>query len=331
MYKEVQRNGVKKMIVRFGYVAMSMVLNDCSPSHTVTATNLERIKEEEIRILKLLRLARENLKNTQRLLYHNHAHGISVYRFTSKLIPLATHPLASDWDWMGDLKNEFKSIGDYVRQHNFRVSAHPDHFTLLNSPRKEVLEKSREDLEYHNNIFNGMGLDSSAKLVIHVGGLYRDKEKSIQRFVQNYDRLPPYIRERITLENDDKTYTAADVLQICRHISIPMVLDIHHHWCNNDGIDIEAILEQVFDTWKGQPLVPKIHLSSPRGQKNFRSHADYIDPEFFLGFLRAARKIGRDFDVMIEAKDKDLALFKLMKDLKGVDWVRILDDASIEC
>jgi UV DNA damage endonuclease len=319
------------MIVRFGYVAMSMVLKNCSPSRTVTATNLEKIKEQEVRISKLLRLARENLHNTQRLLYHNSAHDIFVYRVTSRLIPLATHPFVFGWDWMGDLKDELKSLGDYITKNSIRVSAHPDHFTLLNSPREEVLEKSLEDLEYHNNIFTGMGLDGCAKLVIHVGGLYGDKNTSAKRFVSNFNALPSYIKERITLENDDKIYTAGDVLDICRQLCVPMVLDIHHDWCNSDGTSIDSILEDIFDTWKGQALMPKIHVSSPKGGKNFRGHADYIDPEFFLGFLDAAKKIGQDFDVMIEAKDKDLALFKLMEDMKSKKWIKILNQASIEC
>ena len=318
------------MKIRFGYVAMSMVLKDCSPSRTVTATNLEKIAEREIRISKLTRLARQNLRNTRRLLYHNSAHDISVYRFTSRLIPLATHPLTSGWTWKEDLKDELRSLGDYVKERGFRVSAHPDHFTLLNSPRNEVVEKSLEDLEYHNSIFQGMGLDGLAKLVIHVGGLYRDKEQSTKRFVENFSALPAYIRDRITLENDDRTYTTADVLEICRKIHVPMVLDIHHHWCNSGGTDLESLLEGVFDTWKGQSLVPKIHLSSPKDRKNFRGHADYIDSAFFVDFLETAQKTRQNFDVMLEAKNKDLALFKLMKDLESIKWIKFLDQASIE-
>lgn len=319
------------MIIRLGYVAMSMVLKDCSPSHTVTATNLEKIKEREIRILKLQRLARENLHNTQRLLYYNEASDIYVYRITSKLIPLATHPIAQGWNWTDGLKDELKSLGEYVREQGLRISAHPDHYTLLNSPRDDVLEKSLQDLEYHNNIFKGMGLDGTAKLVIHVGGLYGHKEEAMARFVSNFKKLPSYIKERITLENDDKVYTAGDVLDICREIEVPMVLDIHHDWCNNDGGNISRLLGEIFDTWEGQALVPKIHISSPKGQKNFRSHADYIDPEFFLEFLKTAKKTGRDFDVMIEAKEKDRALFKLINDLEDIKWIRIINGASIEC
>ncbi len=319
------------MIVRFGYVAMSMVLKDCSPSRTVTATNLERIQEPKARISKLLRLARENLHNTQRLLYHNSANDISVYRFTSKLIPLATHPLASDWKWMEDLWDELKSLGSYVKERGMRTSAHPDHFTLLNSPKGEVLEKALKDLEYHHSVFKGMGLDASAKLVIHVGGLYVNKEESVNRFLENYKAVPPYIRERITLENDDKIYTAEDVLGICQKTGAPMVLDVHHDWCNKGIRDAGSLLEDIFETWKGQPLVPKVHISSPKSEKNFRGHSDYIDPDFFLEFLEMAKRVGQDFDVMVEAKYKDRALFRLMEDMKSIKWIKVKNGAAIEC
>lgn len=319
------------MIVRFGYVAMSMVLKDCSPSRTVTATNLEKIKEPKARISRVHRLARENLHNTQRLLYHNSARNISVYRFTSKLIPLATHPLLSGWNWVEDLKKELKSLGDYVKEQSFRVSAHPDHFTLLNSPRQEVLKNSLEDLEHHHKIFEGMGLGSWAKLVIHVGGLYGNREESIKRFIENFNALPTCIKERMTLENDDRIYTAEDVLDICNKTGAPMVLDAHHDWCNRGIRDVSSLLEDIFGTWKGQPLVPKVHISSPKSDKGFRSHADYIDPEFLLWFLEKAKKVGQDFDVMIEAKEKDRALFRLMEDIERIGWLKVLNGASVEC
>jgi UV DNA damage endonuclease len=318
------------MIVRLGYVAMSMVLKDCSPSRTVTVTNLQKIERQEVRISKLLGLARENLHNTRRLLYHNQANDIAVFRITSRLIPLATHPIAAGWHWADDLKDELKSLGELITEQHVRVSAHPDHFTLLNSNREEVIESSIKDLEYHNDIFCGMGLDSSAKLVIHVGGLFGNKAHSADRFIKNFDLLPGYIKGRIVLENDDKIYTAADVLDICQRLGIPMVLDVHHDWCNGDGAGVRDLLAEIFNTWNGHGLVPKVHISSAKDNKNFRSHADYIDPEFFLGFLMMAKKVGKDFDVMIEAKNKDVALFRLMDDIKGTKGIWTLTGASLE-
>lgn len=316
--------------VRFGYVAMSTVLQDCSPSKTVTVANLSKIQSETARIAKLGAIAQENLRNTQRLLFHNRGHDIAVYRLTSKLIPLATHPISSGWDWAADLREPLQSLGAFIKQENFRISAHPDHFTLLNSPREDVIEASIRDLAYHQRIFDGMGLDASAKLVLHVGGSYNDKADSLKRFKETYLALPHSLQERLVLENDDKIYTAREVLDLCQELKIPMVLDIHHHWCNNQNEDIYSCLDDIFDTWSSETIPPKIHLSSPRTSKDFRAHADYVDPEFFLEFWEEACQVNSDFDVMIEAKMKDRALFKLMQDLHDHKNIVFLNEASIE-
>lgn len=316
--------------INFGYVAMSMLVKDCSPSKTITVKNLIKIEDDEARAFKLKSIAKTNIKNTQRLFYHNTAHDIKVYRLTSKLIPLATHSLTREWDWFKDVEGDLKALGDYAKEHGFRVSAHPDHYTLLNSPRDEVLQASLKDLEYHYKIFEGMGLDSSSKLVLHIGGSYNNKVESIERFINNYNKLPRHLREIIILENDDKIYTAREVLNISEKLSVPMVLDIHHHWCNNNGEDISDLLDSIFNTWCHEAAPPKIHLSSPKNEKNFRSHADNIDVKFFLDFLGKAKKIDRDFDVMIEAKNKDGALFNLMEELKKATNVRIINQASIK-
>lgn len=317
------------MRINFGYVAMSTILQDCSPSKTITVKNLSRIADEKLRIKKLRLLAQTNLKNTQRLFFHNKAHDIKVFRLSSKLIPLATHPIAQNWDWISELADELKSLGLYARENKFRLSAHPDHFTLLNSPKEEILTESIKDLEYHHQIFQAMELDS-AKLVIHVGGRYENKDLSIEKFINNHKKLPLHLKNRIILENDDKIYTSRDVLEICQELKIPMVLDIHHHWCNNYNDEIKDYLPEIFDTWKNEPIPPKIHLSSPRDQKHFRHHADNIDLPFFLEFLEKAQKVNKNFDVMIEAKNKDGALFQLMRELKEIPQVKLINEASVE-
>lgn len=324
------RRRVSNLRISFGYVAMSVVLKDCSPSRTITLQNLSRIDSEKDRFARLGSIARENLKNTQRLFSHNRAHAIKVFRITSKLIPLATHPIAENWDWFAEVEDELKSLGDYARENAFRISAHPDHFTLLNSPREEVTEASIRDLEYHLRIMDGMGLDSSAKLVMHVGGSYGNKEASIKRFIQKYKLLSNELKQRIVLENDDKIYTARDVLGLCQELKIPMVLDIHHHWCNNHDDDIGEYLADIFATWEGEARPPKIHLSSPKDEKNFRSHADNVEAPFFLDFLARAKQLERDFDVMLEAKNKDQALFNLLADLKSIPHIHFIDEGSIE-
>lgn len=319
------------MIFRLGYVAMSVSLADASPSGTVTVSAFNRLPGEEARMYRLRKVMRKNLENTLRILRYNKAYNIKVYRFTSKLVPLATHPLVDGWDYTGDFRDELLEIGDFIKENNFRVSAHPDHYTLINSNSESVLAESLRDLDYHARIYEAMGLfDYKYKLVMHVGGMYGDRRASIRRFEENFEKLPERIRKRIILENDDRSFTATDVLGICKRRNIPMVIDIHHHGCANNGEKLEDLLCDVFDTWEGEYFNPKVHFSSPRSCKDFRSHADDIDIDEFVPFLKTAVKAGRDIDIMLEAKNKDAALLKLSESLSGVEGVKKINEGEFE-
>jgi UV DNA damage endonuclease len=290
--------------------------------------NLEKVTDPAGRINKLRRLTRENLTSTMRILRYNYAHDISVYRLTSKLVPLATHPIAAGWSYKDEFAAEWLEIGDYIRSHQLRISAHPDHFTLLNSPKAEVLSAALRDLDYHVTMLEAMKLPPEPQLVIHVGGLYKEKEASLIRFITQFNHLPDRIRLRIMLENDDKVYSAADVLKLCQTVGCPMVLDIHHHTCNNNGEDLIDLWPAVIKTWND--TIPKIHLSSPKNTIQFRNHADNIKLSDFLPFLHLAKKFKHDFDVMIEAKKKDQALFSLLDELEQIPGIKRVAQAVIE-
>lgn len=319
------------MNVRLGYVAMTLNLTNCSPSGTVTVKTLSGLSDAKTRLHRLRKITKNNLDNTLRILRYNKALNISVYRFTSKLVPLATHPLTDNWDYTEDFNEEFTQIGEFVRENDFRVSAHPDHYTLINASSQKIVEDSIRDLDYHVKLYEAMGLDDyKYKLVMHIGGVYKNKELSIERFKESFQKLPDRIKRRLILENDDKAYTAKDVLEICRDLKVPMVLDVHHHNCVNNGEALEDMLEDIFKTWSGEYFPPKIHFSSPKSIKEFRSHADNIEPGEFEKFLKMARKVNMDFDVMLEAKNKDNALFNLSKEIKEFENIRWINDGHFE-
>lgn len=329
------REAQRTMRVRFGYVAMSVMLENASPSRTMTATNFKKLEDREAAIHKLQRLAEENLHNCLRLLRHNRAHDIRVFRFSSKLIPLLGHEMLSDWDPFPVLQDRFAELGNYVKQHGMRVSFHPDHFTVISTPRAEVLRSSMQTLDHHVRMLEAMELDEGARLNIHIGGMYGDRKASLARFLRQFSDMEERIKRRITLENDDKTYTAAETLEVCEQLGVPMVLDIHHHLVNNQGEDIAELWPRIAATWRPSPLVPvelppKIHVSSPRSSQEPRAHADHVDVEHVLPLLRSIADLTPAVDVMIEAKRKDEALFKLMDELKGLDDIEILDQANIE-
>lgn len=315
------------MQIRFGYVAMALNIMEGSPNKTVTVTNLLKIAASADRVNRLRRLTRENLANQLRVLKYNAAHDIHVFRFTSKLIPLATHPEAAGWDYTSEFANELKEIGDFVRKHAMRVSAHPDHFTLLNSPDEKVIAASIEDLAYHARVFDAMGFGNEAKLVVHVGGAYKSKEKALERFCDTFQLLPANIKDRLIIENDDKSYTARDVLKLCQRIAAPMVLDVHHHYCCNEGDELARLWPDIAATWQGS--TPKVHMSSSKEGPNVRAHADYINADEFMAFVHLAKELNKDFDVMLEAKQKDLAVHQLMRDLEAAGEIEVVDEATI--
>jgi len=312
------------MKFRLGYVAMTMNLEDCSPSGTVTYTVLQKLSDGEARLYRLRKVANKNLLNTLRILRYNKALDINAYRLTSKLIPLATHPDLQDWQYSDDFADILREIGEFIKQNDFRISSHPDHFTLINSPLQKVLVDSLRDLDYHVRLYEAMGLEGCKyKLVMHVGGAYGKKQDSLYRFCESFTSLPDRIRNRIIIENDDRSYNTYDVLELCQKLHTPMVLDVHHHncLCGESG-ELERVLPEIFETWRGEYFPPKIHFSSPRSSKDFRSHADFINYNEFMSFIKIAARVNVDFDIMLEAKEKDAALLKLSDELAATPGIK---------
>ncbi|QHT59288.1 UV DNA damage repair endonuclease UvsE [Paenibacillus lycopersici] len=331
------------MIVRFGFVAMSVLLEKTSPSRTMTYANFAKLDDREAGLRRLERIAEENLRTTLRIMKHCVGHEIYVYRMTSKLIPLVTHDAFKDWNPYPALEEAFADIGRYAKAKGMRLSFHPDHFCVFSTPRPEVLAKSAEDLNYHVAMLEHMGLDPSTKCNIHVGGAYGDKPASLERFIRQFGALEDRLRERVTLENDDKTFTARETLAAAEAVGAPMVLDIHHH-AVNDGGDGEAALHgelwpRILRTWNGPdgrplPLAPKLHVSSPKSERDPRGHADNVEAGPLLRFLQGINGSVPRLDVMIEAKMKDAALLRLMDDMRRLEAegeaVRVIDGGSIE-
>ncbi|ATW25131.1 UV DNA damage repair endonuclease UvsE [Candidatus Formimonas warabiya] len=315
------------MKIRLGYAALSLQLENCSPAKTVTFKTYSGIADQEARLDKLRRVARQNIENTFRVLRYNTAHDILLYRFSSQIIPLATHPLVEDWDYLREFAPELQGLGHYCRAHHLRVSAHPDHFTVINSPDEAVVAGSIKDLDYHAGLFRAMGLDKQTKMVLHIGGRYQDKTASLKRFLANFQMLPSHIKSRLMLENDDRSYSAGDVIEVCRKLKVPMVLDVHHHLVHHAGEQLSRLLPQVYATWTHQ--IPKLHFSSPRSPEKIRCHAQEIDPESFYHFIMTAREFNQDIDVMLEAKNKDLALFALVKEMSRKKGVTLINEAMM--
>lgn len=311
------------MIVRLGYVALSKALDGVTSSSTVTYTNYKTIDNKED---KLDLVIKSNLEDLKKILNYNIKNNIHFYRLTSKLIPLATHKNVN-FDYVKPYKEYYDRLGALINNNGMRVDVHPDQFCVLNSTNKEVLENTFGILNYHYKILESLNIRNKV-IVLHVGSSVFGKEKSIRRFENNFYKLPKYVQDCIVVENDDKIYNILDVLCLCKKINRPVVLDYHHHICNGDGINICNYYEDIFKTWGN--LTPKIHFSSPKNKtkKDFRSHHDYINSDDFINFIENIKKYNTNVDIMIEAKAKDDALFRLIRELKYKTNYKFIDETT---
>ncbi len=314
--------------MRFGYVSHAVALWDCSPAKTMTFTTWKKLGKQE-REEKLYNITMQNLMHTLRTLHYNIAHEIPLYRLSSSIVPLATHPEV-DFDYIDIFTPFWRKMGKLIREHNLRVSFHPNQFTLFTSEKPHITDNAVLDMTYHYNVLDAMGLADSSYINIHIGGAYGNKEKTLLRFHENLKKLPFHIKQQMTLENDDKTYTASETLAVCKQERIPFVFDYHHHMANLCDEPLEELLPAIFETWNHTHTVPKVHISSPRSEKEFRSHANYIDTAFINSFLHIAKAVNQDFDIMIESKQKDLALFQLVDELASIRGMKRISSATLQ-
>jgi len=282
---------------------------------TTTAKALLTLSRKE-QLLKLSGICHDNARNLLHAVHTCHVLGISAFRIMSPLFPRMTHPevgyaVAELLD--GDsIRQLLGATRIFARQHDLRLSFHPDQFVVLSSPHPSVVKNSIRELEFQAYLAEEVGADV---INIHAGGVYGDKLVALERFCQVFGDLPEAIRTRLTLENDDQSYTVRDLLPICTRLSIPLVYDVHHHRCNPDGLSIEEATHLAAETWEMAGREQYCHLSSPRtgwSAGNPKPHADYINladvPDCWLG---------RTMTVDIEAKAKELAVVTLMTELKS--------------
>lgn len=300
------------MKIRLGYVARTITLDDITSSHTITYTNYQKLNKQK-QSEKLYNLITQNFEHLEKIFKYNLQNDVYFYRMSQSIIPLATHKEVK-FDYIKKFKNEWSKIGNIIKENEMRVDMHPDQFCVLNSTNPIVFENSIRILNFNYSIYKAMGINSKA--ILHVGSSVNGKEESLLRFKNNFSLISKKVRDIIILENDDKVFTVKDTLELCEELNIPMVLDYHHHTCNNYNDKIDLYLERIFNTWKKTNLIPKIHFSSPKSRKEKRSHHEYINYKSFILFLEKLKNYNTDVDIMLECKAKDEALFRLLRQIK---------------
>ena len=255
-------------------------------------------------------LIMQNLKDLLQVLQWNKENEIYFYRLSSSMFPWMSEYELEELPRFAEIANLLQEAGSFAKLHHMRLSFHPGPFNVLASEKQVVVQKTIKELDQHAAIMDLMQLSATPfhKINIHVGSsLQGKKEQALQNFCKNFDYLKPSTKARLTVENDDKP-NMFSIAELHRGIhlktGIPLVFDFHHHFCHPGGQSREEALLQALDSWP-VGIRPVVHYSEPKSledKKLIRAHSDFIE--------RRIPTHGREFDIMIEAKQKEAALLR---------------------
>lgn len=262
-----------------------------------------------------------NVRDIPKMLRWNDRYGIKFMRLSSEMFPFASHeeygyklaPFAAE---------ALAEVGKVAAELGHRLTTHPGQFTQLGSPRKPVIDNALRDLDYHAELLSLLKLppqqDRDAVMILHLGGVFGDKEATLNRFRENYARLPQGVKDRLVLENDDVSWSVHDLLPLCEELNIPLVLDFHHHNIIFDPTQIREGTKDIMDlyprilaTWERKNITPKMHYSEPTPEAITGRQRRKHNPR-----VATLPPCPPDTDLMIEAKDKEQAVFELMRTFK---------------
>lgn len=295
-----------------GYACINMGFSSLPKSQRIT-TNRSMIKRtfQERGIGYASELALQNLRDLYTILEWNLEHDIFFYRLSSDIIPWASEYDITTMPNFGAIHAAALRAGNFAREHGMRLTAHPGPFNKLASPKERVFELTKTDLSVHADLFDLIGLPRTpfAKLNIHVGAAYGDKPFALDNFCRNFERLPENVRSRLTVENDDKTslYSTLELYEgVYKRIGTPIVFDYHHHMLHPGGQTEQEALELALSTWGD--IKPVVHYAESRALEHGnpkikpQAHSDLV--------YNTLNDYGHTFDIMIEAKHKELALLQ---------------------
>ena len=295
------------MLRRLGYACLCQSEKKCSPKGTILRNaSPERLRE----------LIRVNLDNLSTVLRFNVDHDVKLFRLSSDLIPFGSHTV-NQIHWWDEFSETLTRLGAYIRNNDLRVSMHPGQYTVLTSLDPGIVDSAVRDLAYHTRLLDALGVDTTHKVIIHVGGAYGDKRAAMDRWVAQVHALTENVRARLIVENDERLFGAEDVLSVSAEAGVAAIFDVFHHrvYTGGDDTGLADLLRRTFTSWQPErDGIPKIHYSSQGVGKRPGAHAEYVEATEFGHFLTLAPP-ELSFDCMIEAKAKELAVFRLRERL----------------
>lgn len=271
---------------------------------TVTRRTLSKLSSSEQQA-KLKAIYTENIKRLAKAIAFCQREQIELYRLSSALFPFADEPVGEAI--LDEFAPQLAQIGEDATQHQIRLVLHPNQFVVLNSDRQEVIENSFKILKNHAHILDLLGLPRSPWALMNIHGGKGDR---VQRLIDNIQQLPANVYSRITLENDEHTYSSQAIANICQITGIPMVFDAHHHLVheNLDSYDrpsVGEMLELAKTTWK-QPQWQLVHISNGKEHLHDTKHSNLI--------INMPSSFQNAPWIEVEAKQKERAIFQLRRE-----------------
>ncbi|KAI9433059.1 UV-endonuclease UvdE [Lactarius indigo] len=321
---------------RLGYACLNTILRISKPDPIFCSRTcrIDTIHKRGLDFAKDLGI--RNVKDLAKLIQWNEENGIRFMRISSELFPFASHDkYGYNLDYAAA---ELETAGNLANLYGHRMTLHPGQFTQIGSPKQNVVDASVRELHYHCSLLNYMGIGRDGVIIIHIGGVYGNKEVTLARFKENYRTLlSDDIKARLVIENDEMCYNVDDLLPISDELDLPIVLDYHHDWIyasftSPSSEPLTALVPRINNIWHRKGIKPKQHLSSPRPGASTvmekRAHArrcDALPTELEaegVGWWWRAPGEREWVDLMIEAKDKEQAVFQLYRiyDLAPVIW-----------
>ncbi len=264
------------------------------------------------------------MESLENIIDYNIKNKIKLFRISSDIIPFGSSPVNS-LAWLELFKPQFEQIGQKIKAGGMRVSMHPGQYTVLNSPDEDVVSRAIEDLNYHARFLDSLGVGSEHKIVLHIGGVYQEKEIAVKRFVSSYQMLSNTIKKRLVIENDDRSYTVSDVLSVSLMTGAPVIYDNLHNAINTSDVtkDDAYWIELTRKTWKPEDGPQKIHYSQQSAMSRIGAHTRTISLDPFMDFYHQVSR--EDLDIMLEVKDKSLSAIKCIIATTPQQHVKLLE------
>jgi len=289
--------------------------NRKNPIFSSRTVRLSTIEKQGIDYVK--ELALKNIEDTKKILQENVRLGIYVFRISSEVFPHITNEKCGGYS-LDFAKEALKELGDVARECNQRITAHPGQYNVLGSPTKKTIDNTIKSLNMQAEMFDLMGMDCDSVMTVHGGGIYDSKEKAINRWVENFGLLSKSAQQRLILENCEKCFNVKDCVEISFKIKekygfyLPVVVDSHHYDCYNllhkdsPMTDIDDLIPCAIETWLDRGIRMKVHISE-QGKGKIGHHSDIVEviPRYFLDIYDI---FGVEFDIMVEAKAKEVAV-----------------------